>query len=237
LDPGRAVAGIDPPRERLAPLGARQLPRGLPATTTRYPARASATKRLEAAFARCVAAPAFACLEALKRPEKAHGSDRAAPRVRRRCLETRSFAGLSWMARPVAEPGTPRFSAVARNLSNSDETPAFSRFLRRRDQQLDRRKLRSFVADWALECASVPNAPAMTRARRGRPARPSQFLPSLLAHAGPRAASATESPRRSPPLTAPPGTRSSMPMRRGGRLGARRVPDRGRAPATCARAR
>jgi hypothetical protein len=38
-------------------------------------------------------------------------------------------------------------------------------------------------------------------------------------------------------LTVCPGTRPSMPMRRGRRLGPCQVPDRGRAPATCARAR
>jgi hypothetical protein len=51
------------------------------------------------------------------------------------------------VARPGLEPGTPRFSVVGQKSSNTAESPAFWRFAGRRDQEPDRRKLPSFVAD------------------------------------------------------------------------------------------
>jgi hypothetical protein len=51
------------------------------------------------------------------------------------------------MARPGLEPGTPGFSVVGQKSSNTAESPAFWRFVGRRDQEPDRRKLPSFVAD------------------------------------------------------------------------------------------
>jgi hypothetical protein len=51
------------------------------------------------------------------------------------------------MARPGLEPGTPRFSVVVQNLSNSGGIPANPLVLAVDRWMLDVRKLRSFVAD------------------------------------------------------------------------------------------
>src|SRR5215211_4733564 len=55
------------------------------------------------------------------------------------------------MARPGLEPGTPRFSVMDRNLSNSRGIPAFERVLAIDTHQLDVRKLRSFRVDLGTE--------------------------------------------------------------------------------------
>src|SRR4051812_46576769 len=51
------------------------------------------------------------------------------------------------MARPGLEPGTPRFSVVGLNLSNSDGIPAIPHVLAPGSRGLDTRKLRSFLVD------------------------------------------------------------------------------------------
>jgi hypothetical protein len=60
-------------------------------------------------------------------------------------------AGLSQVARPGLEPGTPRFSVMDRNLSNSRGIPAFEWVLAIDPHQLDVRKLRSFRVDLGTE--------------------------------------------------------------------------------------
>ena len=56
--------------------------------------------------------PHLSARGALKRPEKAHGSVWADLASGDATVQTAGFAGLSWMARPGLEPGTPRFSVV-----------------------------------------------------------------------------------------------------------------------------
>jgi hypothetical protein len=80
------------------------------------------------------------------------------------------------MARPGLEPGTPRFSVMNRNLSNSRGIPAFEWVLAIDPHQLDVRKLRSFRVDlgtesrfgaqWALAPVAPPRrvaCPCMVR--------------------------------------------------------------------------
>jgi hypothetical protein len=55
------------------------------------------------------------------------------------------------MARPGLEPGTPRFSVVGRNLSNSVVIPANMRLLAVERHGLDVRKLHSFLLDLGTE--------------------------------------------------------------------------------------
>jgi integrase len=79
------------------------------------------------------------------RAPKSNSTQRPSATKKRR--RKRRFAGTSEVARPGLEPGTPRFSVVGQKSSNSAESPAFWRFLGRRNRGPDRRKLRSFVAD------------------------------------------------------------------------------------------
>ena len=55
------------------------------------------------------------------------------------------------MARPGLEPGTPRFSVVGQNVSNSDAIPAVQRVLAIESDRLDVRKLRSFLEGLGTE--------------------------------------------------------------------------------------
>jgi hypothetical protein len=55
------------------------------------------------------------------------------------------------VARPGLEPGTPRFSAVEQNLSNSGGIPANTPFSVGLSRGADHRKLRSFLADLGTE--------------------------------------------------------------------------------------
>jgi hypothetical protein len=55
------------------------------------------------------------------------------------------------MARPELEPGTPRFSDVGRNVSNSRVIPAIDRVSVIEAHWLDVRRLRSFLADSGTE--------------------------------------------------------------------------------------
>jgi hypothetical protein len=71
---------------------------------------------------------------------------RTAPETRR----SSSRAALR-MARPGLEPGTPRFSDVDRNVSNSRVIPAIERVSVIESHWLDVRRLRSFLADSGTE--------------------------------------------------------------------------------------
>src|SRR5919109_982558 len=74
-----------------------------------------------------------------------------APPAGRRAVLGSADAGLSRVARPGLEPGTPRFSVMDRNLSNSRGIPAFEWVLAIDPHQLDVRKLRSFRVDLGTE--------------------------------------------------------------------------------------
>jgi hypothetical protein len=63
--------------------------------------------------------PHFARPRALKRPEKADGTVWADVASGEAPCRNGGFAGLSWMARPGLEPGTPRFSDRCSEHSNS----------------------------------------------------------------------------------------------------------------------
>jgi hypothetical protein len=86
------------------------------------------------------------------------------------------------MARPGLEPGTPRFSVVGRNLSNSAESPANPAGSRDGPTRAGCRKLRSFLADsgtrmpfsaqWARCGHGIPLlTPPSTRRSQERPKR------------------------------------------------------------------
>ena len=64
--------------------------------------------------------------------------------------KSRWTSGLR-MARPGLEPGTPRFSVVDQDSSNTRGTPAFERVLASPSHRLNVRKLRSFRADLGTE--------------------------------------------------------------------------------------
>ena len=56
-----------------------------------------------------------------------------------RKAENPAVIGVSEVARPGLEPGTPRFSVVGRNLSNSSEIPAVEQVITTERQRLDAR--------------------------------------------------------------------------------------------------
>src|SRR5687767_13005432 len=74
------------------------------------------------------------------------------------------------MARPGLEPGTPRFSVVEQDLSNSGRIPANTDVLELPRSRPGCRNLRSSLLIWALDEASVPNqiAPSRYEPWRGR---------------------------------------------------------------------
>jgi hypothetical protein len=65
--------------------------------------------------------------------------------------KNRLLAGGLLMARPGLEPGTPRFSVVGQNLSNSGGTLQIRQSCGTMAEEADRRKLRSFLADLGNE--------------------------------------------------------------------------------------
>ena len=102
------------------------------------------------------------------------------------------FAGLSWMARPGLEPGTPRFSVVRPKLSNWAEIPGKHRVLR----QVAVRGNRSLSA---IFCAAVGYRDQLWYPMRHGGARPAETesvltedgaLAACTAVAHPRSASA-----------------------------------------------
>jgi hypothetical protein len=62
--------------------------------------------------------------------------------------------GFQGVARPGLEPGTPRFSVVEPNLSNSGGIPANTPFNAGLPRRTDHRKLRSFLANLGTETRS-----------------------------------------------------------------------------------